>query len=620
MSGGAGGSSGGRRPPVLTRTVVRHRQPGGGTRGQGGASADQRLRPNTTPVTAQTHPGWSGAPAAEPAPRTAHSARGVAPRGTPRPVGTRRRPSSAGERYNLMAVLTDPCSSAPVPGAASASAVTGGGLDGCCDESIHDVSVDSAWDLSPPRERTGPHGDAAGAATSTLSRSTSSSSRRTDSRSRSSGSSRVSSVASASGRRGSAGSRSTGGGSGLAVAGVPLPPPRRRSTQQRHPSAGPGRRSHGHQVVKARPAPAASGRTSAGSGRRNPPRKPEPADGGAAPAAAAAPAPAALHTPPQPQLSPPEPPAPLSSLAAAPAPAAASAPSPTMVSPGARPLPVVRRRVMVGRGGFGTVYRGVDELTNAMVAIKEVTVSAGEQDSMVREVDVMRRLPQNPHIVRYLGAEVDESRGGGRAADGAAAAQGPPVQVVLIYMEYVSGGSLQQILRESGAFSEPVAARYVRQVVLGLAFLHSERIAHRDIKCANLLVTSEGQVKLADFGHAKELVRTMADTVAGTACFMAPEVVKGTGHDESSDIWSLGCTIIEMLQGKPPFSQFSTPWAALFHVAGLTEWPDEELPPGASAPAREFLAACLVPDPKGRAPAAQLLDYQWVRGAEPVPA
>lgn len=107
----------------------------------------------------------------------------------------------------------------------------------------------------------------------------------------------------------------------------------------------------------------------------------------------------------------------------------------------------------------------------------------------------------------------------------------------------------------------------------------------------------------------------MADTVVGTACFMAPEVVKGTGHDESSDVWSFGCTVVEMLQGRPPFSQFSTPWAALFHVAELTVFPDSQLPTSASTVCCTLLLACLRVDAHTRPSCAELSGYEWLAGA-----
>lgn len=285
-------------------------------------------------------------------------------------------------------------------------------------------------------------------------------------------------------------------------------------------------------------------------------------------------------------------------------------------------LPRVQRRVLVGTGAFGSVYKGVDELTGRMVAVKvlHVTSSAGGQTeaAVMREIAVMRGLPPHPNIVRYIGAELCGGGVAGEQLPGNGVAPAAP-RGVLIWMEYVAGGSLLALLHEYGALTEQMAARYARQVAAGLAFLHSHRIVHRDVKGANLLVTPDGTVKLADFGHARELLRTMADTVVGTACFMAPEVVKGTGHDESSDVWSFGCTVVEMLLGRPPFSRFGTPWAALFHVAGLAAFPGDELPPDATPACRALLLRCLSVDPAARPSAAELSGHTWLGTSEDVP-
>ena len=94
----------------------------------------------------------------------------------------------------------------------------------------------------------------------------------------------------------------------------------------------------------------------------------------------------------------------------------------------------------------------------------------------------------------------------------------------------------------------------------GLAYLHSMRTVHRDIKGANLLVEKNGRIKLADFGMAKQMVEHMSFTRSfkGSAFWMAPEVIRQRGHGVAADIWSVGCTVLEMATGNPPWSQCST--------------------------------------------------------------
>lgn len=109
---------------------------------------------------------------------------------------------------------------------------------------------------------------------------------------------------------------------------------------------------------------------------------------------------------------------------------------------------------------------------------------------------------------------------------------------------------------------------YSRQILEGLHYLHSHRIVHRDIKGANILIDNNGIAKLADFGAATNLIQSDDNpkSLHGTPYWMAPEVIHQTGHSRQADIWSLGCTVIEMFTGKPPWNQFKTQVSALFHI------------------------------------------------------
>ena len=164
-----------------------------------------------------------------------------------------------------------------------------------------------------------------------------------------------------------------------------------------------------------------------------------------------------------------------------------------------------------------------------------------------------------------------------------------------IFMEYVSGGSVSALLHKFGNFNERVIRLYTEQILSGLDYLHSHRIMHRDIKGANILVDHAGICKLADFGASKRLdMLTNAEgdrSLKGTPYWMAPEVVKQTGHGRQADIWSVGCTIIEMATGKPPFSQFTTHVAVLFHIAVSKQPPP--FPKQLSEEGHDFLGLCL---------------------------
>lgn len=197
-----------------------------------------------------------------------------------------------------------------------------------------------------------------------------------------------------------------------------------------------------------------------------------------------------------------------------------------------------------------------------------------------------------------------------------------------------------------GPLREAVAARYARAILEGLAYLHGHGIAHRDVKGANCLVDASGGVKLADFGASKRIedVATLGEkrdreqgqgagrarapqptpppplpphtadlgfkSIKGTPYWMAPEVIKQTGAGRAADVWSAACTVLEMVTGKPPWSQCTSQVSALFHIAQCDGAPP--LPDGLSTAARDFLGHAFRRDPGRRPSAAALLKHPWL--------
>ena len=147
---------------------------------------------------------------------------------------------------------------------------------------------------------------------------------------------------------------------------------------------------------------------------------------------------------------------------------------------------------------------------------------------------------------------------------------------------------------------------------MALEYLHFKNIIHRDIKGGNILVKSNGIVKLGDVGSAKIVNNTQkATSFVGTGCWMAPEVIKGTSYDCFADIWSLGCTVFEMLTGSPPFdgpNQFSI-------LEKIIKFNEKTFiyPPGLSYLAVSFMRFCLKKNPFERANATELLDHPFIK-------
>eukprot|EP00698_Gefionella_okellyi_P024319 TRINITY_DN8546_c0_g1_i1.p1 TRINITY_DN8546_c0_g1~~TRINITY_DN8546_c0_g1_i1.p1 ORF type:complete len:1153 (-),score=258.95 TRINITY_DN8546_c0_g1_i1:118-3576(-) len=257
-----------------------------------------------------------------------------------------------------------------------------------------------------------------------------------------------------------------------------------------------------------------------------------------------------------------------------------------------------QRGGLLGRGGFGKVYLGLNADTGELLAVKQVEldgvdgVSAKQLKEVEDEVNLMRGL-DHESIVQYYGAEIRDN-------------------VFNIFLEYVPGGSLAALLSKFGPMREEMIRKYTGQILSGLAYLHAHNIVHRDVKGANILVDQLGNVKVADFGASRNLeeIATQKFSIRGTPYWMAPEVIKQIGYGSSADIWSLGCTIIEMATGKPPFSQFKGHAVALFQIASTEAVP--EIPSHFTPEGSDFLSKCFKRNPDERATADELLQHPFV--------
>ncbi|KIK97449.1 hypothetical protein PAXRUDRAFT_24631 [Paxillus rubicundulus Ve08.2h10] len=260
---------------------------------------------------------------------------------------------------------------------------------------------------------------------------------------------------------------------------------------------------------------------------------------------------------------------------------------------------------LIGAGSFGKVYLGMDALNGLLMAVKQVQLPTGSApneerkksmlSALEREIDLLKDL-SHPNIVQYLYSSVDDD-------------------YLNIFLEYVPGGSVTALLRNYGAFEEPLVKNFVRQILEGLNYLHERDIIHRDIKGANILVDNKGGIKISDFGISKKVdgnlltgKRMNRPSLQGSVFWMAPEVVQQKAHTRAADIWSVGCLVVEMLTGEHPWAQL-TQMQAIFKI-GQSAKP--AIPSDISGEAEDFLTKTFDIDHTARPSAGELLQKAWL--------
>lgn len=213
---------------------------------------------------------------------------------------------------------------------------------------------------------------------------------------------------------------------------------------------------------------------------------------------------------------------------------------------------------------------------------------------MQKEVSLLKHLV-HPNVVKYYQTDMSED-----------------MNSIDVLLEFVPGGSLKSLLTKYKSLEFEIIQSFSRQLLLGLHYLHENKVVHRDLKSANILVTSDGVLKLSDFGSSRkfeDLSVVLSKSLRGSPYWMAPEVVLRKGHSFPADIWSFGCVLIEMVTGKPPWSNYSNDTRQVLNLISL----ENSIPdiPNCDFSLQEIISKCLNRNSDLRPTTAELLEFEF---------
>ncbi|OMJ81088.1 hypothetical protein SteCoe_18499 [Stentor coeruleus] len=253
----------------------------------------------------------------------------------------------------------------------------------------------------------------------------------------------------------------------------------------------------------------------------------------------------------------------------------------------------------IGSGAFGTVFRAIDTETADYFAVKCIPLKPYKDHSckliklIQKEVNILKTL-NHPNIIKYYQTDLDIHN-----------------NEISIIIEYASNGNLQTFVSEFKPLSHKVLQRFTREILMALSYMHGKGIIHRDLKCSNILIAEDSSIKLSDFGLSK-LIESDDKVleIAGTLYWMPPEMFTNRGYSFAADVWSLGCTVVEMMTGSPPWANtYKLVKDIIKAITSPNNFPEI---PSCSAELKDFLLKCFTRKPEDRPSAEELLHHPFL--------
>jgi len=254
----------------------------------------------------------------------------------------------------------------------------------------------------------------------------------------------------------------------------------------------------------------------------------------------------------------------------------------------------------LGEGCAGKVYMAKNKGTKEKVAMKEINLNRMKRnDHVVMEIQVLKKL-NHQNLVNFKDLYLTKVNG---------------KNILQVVMELLDGGALCNMVETQGlTLDEEQIAAIMHEVLQGLHHMHKNNILHRDIKSDNILThETTGQIKLTDFGVAKNITNKRATTVVGTPYWMAPELVKAVPYNHKVDIWSVGILTVELFNKEPPFYNVKNQYQVMRMIETSTKPPKINNHDKMSPDLQDFIAKCLVVDPEKRDDTGALLEHQFFK-------